>query len=164
MPGGANATINHVKGAGDPAAVFGNRSEIFRAAGARSTRQHSDFFQTCPKEKTGENRNAPQWYKVRDKLGVVSTKINFCAHSSEGNRAARAGKIRLVHATDKGPKSDTSPFTIRFQLSAPSGLNFPANRSSKTVKTDHQNPSGDQHRDAQKVGRKKIMAAVKKWV
>ena len=70
--------------------------------------------------------------------------------------------------TDRGQKSDTSPalspgfpFTIRFQLPAPSGLNFPADRSTKTVKTDHQKPSGDQHAGRAKSGQKKFMAAVK---
>lgn len=154
MPGGANATINHVKGAGDPAAVFGNRSKIFRAAGARSTRRHLEIFQTRPKGKTRRNRNGRKSPNTRDKLGVVRTKINFCAHSSEGNRAARAGKIRLVHALTEDRKA-TLPLHDPLSTFRPQRLKLPR----KPINKDSENRSsktrpGISTRDAQKVGRK----------
>ena len=106
MPGGANATTDHVKGAG---AVFGNRSEIFRAAGARSTEQHLEIFRTCPEGEDRGKQERPAVVQTTGQAGRSYHKNKFLRSLLRRKQGSTRRKNPACTCTDRGQKSDTPP-------------------------------------------------------
>lgn len=147
MPGGANATINCVKGAGDPAAVFGNRSEIFRGSGRAIHAATLGNFPDMPEGEDPGKQERAQVVQTTGQAGRSYHKNKFLRSLLRRKQGSTRRKNPACTCTDRGQKSDTSPALLPWlplhdPLSAfrPQRLKLPRkpiikdseNRSSKT--------------------------------